>query len=631
MFIPTVKEIPADAETASHKLMIRAGLIRKVASGTYTYLPLGWRSLLKVIAIVREEMDKAGAQEILVPSMQPKELWDRTGRSTDYGPTMFSLEDRHGRMNVLGPTAEEVFTTLVAGEIKSYKQLPINLYQISPKFRDEFRPRFGAIRSREFIMKDAYSFDADSEGLDESYKSMYDAYCRIFKRCGLEYVIVEAESGEMGGSGSHQFTVPCESGEDTIIYTGDNTYAANLERAVVDPLPKEKAKTEIPPMEEVHTPNIGSIEAVCAFLKTQPKDMIKTIIFQTPHLIEEVQKERAKEMAKHDGRDALVRRGWRRETVAVIMRGDHEINLEKLKQVLGGKSFELADESTIEKVTGAKVGFAGPMGLADKKILERTIDYPGTAGVVIEAVAVDKMIIDHAVAAMAVGVTGANKTDYHIKNVVPGRDFPLEGDNVTVTDIRYAGEGDKHNGKKLLFKKGIEVGQVFKLGTKYSKKLGAKFLDEQGNENPCLMGCYGIGINRILASAIELGNDDNGIIWPISIAPFEVLVTSVNQDDEKVAQVAEDIYQQLLDKGVDVLLDDRILRGGVKFKDADLIGIPIRVTVGKKSLAKGNVEIKLRCESQSQKIKIEKATDKTIELVDSLKERLMAQHNIYNG
>jgi len=574
MFIPTVKEIPADAETASHKLMIRAGLIRKVASGTYTYLPLGWRSLLKVIAIVREEMNKAGAQEILVPSMQPKELWDRTGRSTDYGPTMFCLEDRHGRMNVLGPTAEEVVTTLVAGEIKSYKQLPINLYQISPKFRDEFRPRFGPIRSREFIMKDAYSFDADPVGLDKSYKSMYDAYCRIFKRCGLEYVIVEAESGEMGGSGSHQFTVPCESGEDTIVYTEDGSYAANLERADVDPQAKEIANAEIPPMEEVHTPNFGSIEAVCNFLKTKPRQMVKTMIYSTDD-----------------------------KTIAVLIRGDHDVNEEKLRLAVGGKHIELADEATIEKVTGAKVGFAGPIGIVDK---------------------VSKLIIDHAVAAMAVGVTGANKTDYHIKNVVPGRDFLLEGDNVTVTDIRYAGEGDTHNGKELLFKKGIEVGQVFKLGTKYSEKLGAKFLRPDGREAPCLMGCYGIGINRILASAIELGNDDNGIIWPISIAPFEVLVTSVNQDDDKVARVAEEIYRQLLDNGVDVLLDDRVLRGGVKFKDADLIGMPVRVTVGKKSVAEGNVEIKLRCESQSRKVPIENATDKTIEMVNSLKEELKA-------
>jgi prolyl-tRNA synthetase len=570
MFIPTVKEIPADAETASHKLMIRAGLMRKVASGTYTYLPLGWRSLLKVIAIVREEMNKAGAQEIMVPSMQPKELWDRTGRSTDYGPTMFCLEDRHGRMNVLGPTAEEVFTTMVAGEIKSYKQLPINLYQISPKFRDEFRPRFGAIRSREFIMKDAYSFDCDPAGLDTSYKAMYDAYCNVFKRCGLEYVIVEAESGEMGGSGSHQFTIPCESGEDTIVYTEDGSYAANLERAAVDPLPKETAQAEIPAMEEVHTPNIGTIEAVCSFLNTKPAQMVKTLIYSADDT-----------------------------TIAVLIRGDHDVNEEKLRVAIGGKHVELADEATIEKVTGAKVGFAGPVGIVGK---------------------VNTILIDHAVAAMPVWVTGANKTDYHITNVVPVRDFSIE--DAQVIDVRYAGEGDTHNNKKLLFKKGIEVGQVFKLGTKYSDKLGAKFLNEEGNENPCLMGCYGIGINRILASAIELGNDDNGIIWPISIAPFEVIVTSVNQDDENVAKVAENIYQQLLDKGIEVLLDDRVLRGGVKFKDADLIGIPVRVTVGKKSVAEGNVEIKLRSESQSQKVAIEKAAENAIKLVDSLKEQL---------
>jgi len=582
LFIPTVKETPADAEVISHKLMIRAALCRKVASGTYTYLPLGWRSLLKIIGIVRQEINRAGAQEILVPSMQPLELWQKTGRSVDYGPTIFCLKDRHGKGNVLSPTAEEVVTHLAASEIKSYKQLPINLYQISTKFRDEFRPRFGVIRSREFIMKDAYSFDAEPAGLDKSYQAMYDAYCRIFKRCGLEYVIVEAEVGEMGGSGSHQFTVPCESGEDTIVYTEDGSYAANLERAVVDPLPKDDGirlagtpvvPVEIPPMQEVHTPNIGSIEAVCAFLKTQPKDMIKTLIYSATDNV-----------------------------IAVLVRGDHDVNLEKLTKALGGEHTELADELTIEKVTSARVGFAGPMGLSDK---------------------VSKMFIDHAVAAMPVGVTGANKTNYHTKNVVPGRDFPLEGQNIIITDIRYAQEGDTNNGKKLLFKKGIEVGQVFKLGTKYSKKLGATFLDENGNEKPCIMGCYGIGINRILASAIELGNDENGIIWPISIAPFEVIITCVNQEDKEVAGVAENLYQQLLDKGIDVLLDDRPLRGGVKFKDADLIGIPVRLTVGKKSLADGNVEIKPRSERKSQKVSVDKAVAKASELVKSLKEQLI--------
>jgi prolyl-tRNA synthetase len=552
--------------------MIRAGLARKVASGTYTYLPLGWRSLLKIIAIVRDEMNKAGAQEILMPSLQPYELWQKTGRSIDYGPTMFRLDDRHGKGNVLGPTAEEVVTYVAAGEIKSYKQMPVNLYQISAKFRDEFRPRFGAIRSREFIMKDGYSFDATAESLEQSYKAMYDAYCRVFKRCGLDYVIVEAEVGEMGGSGSHQFTIPCESGEDTIVYTGDGSYAANLERAAVDPAPRLQGDGKRPATEEVHTPNVGTIEAVCAFLGTEPKGMIKTLIYSA-------------------GDDA----------VAALVRGDHEVNSEKLTQALGGKRLELANEPTIERVTGAKVGFAGPVGIIAK---------------------ISAMVIDHAVAAMASGIAGANKTDYHVRNVVPGRDFPLEGRNVIVTDIRCAQEGDTYGGKKLLFKKGIEVGQVFKLGTKYSEKLGAKFLDEEGNEKPCIMGCYGIGINRIFASAIELGNDADGIIWPISIAPFEVIVTCVNQDDEEVARAAEDIYQQLQSRGIDVLLDDRVLRGGAKFKDADLIGIPVRVTVGKKSLAEGNVEIKLRHESQGQKVSTEEAAGKTVELVGSLKERL---------
>jgi len=572
MFIPTVKEVPADAEIASHQLMIRAGLMRKLASGTYSYLPLGLRCLQKVMNIVREEMNRAGAQEIVVPIIQPVELWDKSGRSTDYGQTLFHLKDRHGRESVLVPTAEEVFTSLAANEIKSYKQMPVNLYQIQYKFRDEFRPRFGVLRSREFIMKDAYTFDTDTENLHKSYMNMHDAYCRIFKRCGLNYVIVEAESGEIGGSGSHQFTVPCESGEDFIVYTEDGRRAWNLEKVPADPPPKEKPKAEIPPMQDVHTPNIGSIEAICKFLKTKPQEMIKTLIYKTAD-----------------------------ETIAAVLRGDHELNHEKLTQLVSGKHIELADEATIEKVTGAKVGFAGPMGVADN---------------------VRSVFIDHAVAAMAAGVAGANKTDYHTKNVVPGRDFPLDGDNIKIVDLRYAQEGDSYEGKKLLFKKGIEVGQIFKLWSKYSEKLGAKFLDENGEEKPCLMGCYGIGINRIAAAAIETGHDDDGIIWPISIAPFEAIVTCVNQDDEVVAETAEKIYRQLTDKGIDTLLDDRPVHGGVKFKDADLIGIPVRVTVGQKSVAEGNIEIKLRAESKSSKVAVDKAADKVVEIVNSLKEQL---------
>ncbi len=574
LFLPTVKEAPADAEIPSHKLMLRAGLMRKLASGTYTYLPLGWRCLLKVIGIVRDEMNRAGAQEILMPSVQPIELWQQTGRDVDYGPTMAHFQDRHGRQNVLAPTAEEVVTSVAAGEIKSYKQLPINLYQISFKFRDEFRPRFGVLRSREFIMKDAYSFHATPECLDKEYWNMYETYKRIFKRCGLDYVIVEAESGEMGGSGSHQFTIPCPSGEDIIVYTEDGSYAANIEKAEVDALPRPQTQDTRPKTEEVHTPNVGSIDAVCAFLKTKPQDMIKTLIFSAD-----------------------------KDVIVALVRGDHEINPEKLTQTLGGKHNELATPETIEKITGAKVGFAGPMGLAGK---------------------VSKLIIDHAVAAMPIGVTGANKTDYHVKNIVPGRDFPLKGQNVVVADIHIAVEGDTHNGKKLLFKHGIEVGQVFKLGTKYSSKIGCNFLDDSGKENPCLMGCYGIGINRIVASAIEAANDENGIIFPISIAPFEVIIVSVNQDDTDVVQAGEKIYNELKSKGIEVLLDDRDERAGVKFKDADLIGIPVRITVGKKALQTGNVEIKLRTEPKPTLIPVDTAVAKTVEMVNTLKSRLNA-------
>jgi prolyl-tRNA synthetase len=574
MFIPTVKEVPADAEVISHRLAIRAGIMRKVASGTYTYLPLGQRILLKIMAIVREEMNRTGAQEIAMPSLQPLELWQQTGRSADYGPTMFHLEDRHGRTNVLSPTAEEVATSLAASEISSYKQLPLTLYQITPKFRDEFRPRFGVIRSREFLMKDAYSFHATPDCLEASYRAMYDAYCRVFKRCGLDYVIVEAETGEMGGSGSHQFTVPCESGEDVIVYTKDGSYAANIERADVDPLEKQAGEPVSALPEEVHTPGVTSIEAVCEFLKTRPTEMIKTLVYSIDD-----------------------------KTVAVVVRGDHDVNPEKLVQIYPGQRIELAEPSAVEACTGAQLGFAGPIGLADK---------------------VSAMIVDHAVAALPVGTAGANKTDCHIKNIVPGRDFALDHAHVTVTDVRNACAGDTYQGKPLQFKRGIEIGQVFKLGTKYSTKLCATFLDEHDQEHPCTMGCYGIGINRILASAIEIGNDQNGIIWPISIAPFEVLISSVNPDDDDIAQVSEQIYQSLQEMGVEVLWDDRSLRAGVKFKDADLIGIPIRVTIGKRSVAQGNVEVTLRRDAEGQSVAIDQAADTVSTLLANLKEELTA-------
>ncbi len=565
--IPTVKEVPSDAEIPSHQLMLRAGLMRKVASGTYTYLPLGWRTLTKIMNIVRQEMNKSWAQEILMPAVQPMELWQTTGRNVDYGPTMAHFTDRHGRENVLAPTAEEVVTSIAAGEINSYKQLPINLYQISFKFRDEFRPRFGVLRSREFIMKDAYSFHSDEQSLDETYKTMYETYKKIFSRCGLKYVIVEAESGEMGGSGSHQFTVPCDSGEDVIVQTEDGSYAANIEKAPVDALPAKAGNKDYKPIEEIHTPNQKTIEEICTFLKASAKEMIKTLVYKS-------------------GNDLIL----------ALVRGDFEINPEKLRCTVG-KSIELADEATIKNLTGAEVGFAGPVGLTSK---------------------INKLIIDHSVLTIEAGITGANKTDYHVKNVVPGRDFPIEGKDVIIADIRNAVEGDTYKGKKLVFKRGIEVGQVFKLGTKYSAKLGAKFLDKDSTEKPCIMGCYGIGINRIAASAIEIFHDNDGIIWPISIAPYEVIITPAGNSEE-LSAAAEKIYNELMACGVEVLLDDRDARGGVKFKDADLLGIPIRITIGAKSLAENNAEIKLRREKEITKVPLVQVKEKILQLIEKLK------------
>jgi len=565
--IPTVKEVPADAEIPSHQLMIRAGLMRKLASGTYTYLPLGWRVLLKIINIVRDEMNKADAQEILMPCVHPMELWQQTGRNADYGPTMAHFTDRHGRENVLAPTAEEVVTSLAAGEINSYKQLPINLYQISFKFRDEFRPRFGVLRSREFIMKDAYSFHADDKSLDETYRIMYETYKKIFNRCGLKYAIVEAESGEMGGSGSHQFTIPCESGEDIIVQTEDGSYAANIEKAPVDALPPAARKSSYKPIEQIHTPNKKTITEICEFLKTDAKTLIKSLIYKSSA-----------------------------DVILALVRGDFDINPEKLRSVFG-KPLELADENTIKMLTGAEVGFAGPVGLTQK---------------------VNKLIIDYSVLTIETGITGANKTDYHISNVVPGRDFPIEGKNIIIADIRNAAQGDTYQGKKLIFRKGIEVGQVFKLGTKYSSKLNAKFLDKDGTEKPCIMGCYGIGINRIAASAIETMHDKDGIIWPINIAPYEVIIVPAG-NQEAIITASEKIYQELNAAGVEVLLDDRDERGGVKFKDADLIGIPIRITIGAKSIAEGKAEIKLRRSAEITKVALSEIKENILSIIAKLK------------
>ncbi|HUU60640.1 MAG TPA: proline--tRNA ligase [Phycisphaerae bacterium] len=572
LLIPTVKEVPAEAEIASHRLMIRAGLIRKLASGTYTYLPLGWRSLRKIMDIVRQEMDAAGAQEISMPIVQPMELWRQTGRDAVFQEILGAFTDHHGRENVLAPTAEEVVTSLVAAEVSSYKQLPINLYQIHTKFRDEFRPQYGVIRSREFLMKDAYSFHATPESLDAEYRNMYDAYCRIFTRCGLEYVVVQAESGGMGGTDTEEFMVPMAVG-DVLVTAEDGSYAANIEKAEVDPpaadADLDTRRRSVGPMEPVHTPNVGTIEAVCAFLATRPEQMIKTLIYAA------------------DG-----------APVAALVRGDHEMNENKLHRVLAAEQVELAGESMVHGATGAAVGFAGPMGLDAK---------------------VSRMIVDHAVAAMVAGVAGANRTDYHVKDVVPGRDFPIEGPNVVVADIRNAAEGDTFRGRKLRFSRGIEVGHVFKLGTKYSKTLGATVLDEQGRQVPCIMGCYGIGINRILAAAVEIGHDKDGCIFPVNIAPFEVEVIPLNNDVEAVVGEASRIYDELEAAGADVLLDDRDVRPGVKFKDADLIGLPLRVVVGERSLKEGNVEIKRRTDPKPTQVPAADAVREALKALQEMK------------
>jgi len=575
LLIPTVKEVPAEAEIPSHRLMIRAGFIRKVASGTYTYLPLGLRCLQKIMSIVREEMNTTGAQEIDMPFVQPMELWEQTGRRTDYGETLGWFTDRHGRDNALSPTAEEVVTSLVAAEVSSYKQLPLNLYQIKMKYRDEFRPRFGVLRSREFMMKDSYSFSATTENLDDIYQAMREAYCKMFKRCGLKFVVVQAQSGEIGGSGSEEFMVPCETGEDIIVHTEDGSYAANIEKAEIDSPAKSVTNSDTPTIEEVHTPNVTTIDEVCEFLKTTPQQMIKTLIYKIGE----------------DGEKIII----------ALVRGDHDVNEDKLRTAAGGGTVELADEATVQRISGASVGFAGPVGLTGK---------PG------------KIIIDPSVAAMDAGVTGANKTDYHIKNVVPGRDFPLDGEDVIVTDIRNAVEGDMHDGKPLQFSRGIEVGHIFKLGTKYSEKLDATFLDENGVSKPCIMGCYGIGINRILASAIEAAHDKNGCVLPVSIAPFEVEIIPLNNDKAEVCTAADNIYSELKKSGVDVLMDDRDARPGVKFKDADLLGIPLRVVVGERGLKEGNVEAKRRTDEKPTNIPVDDAVSTVLKWLDELKRDL---------
>jgi prolyl-tRNA synthetase len=566
-FIPTLKENPQEAEAVSHKLMMRAGLIRRITAGAYSYLPMGLKALKKAENIVREEMNKAGAAELLMPALQPVELWKKTGRYDVIGEVMIKYIDRHGKEVALGPTHEEIITDIVSKEVRSYKDLPLTLYQIQNKFRDEVRPRFGIVRSCEFIMKDAYSFDVDAESMEKSYKLMYDAYCRIFDRCGLDYVVVEADPGLMGGRVSHEFMVPSEIGEDRIAICRKCNYSASTEVAAVRDTSSEKSTGSPGKIEEVKTPGATTVESVSGLLKVSPRDLIKTLIYVA------------------DGK-----------SVAVLMRGDHEANEPKIKRFVGASSLELADEKTVLEATGGAMGFSGPIGLNSDL----------------------RVIADYSVKNMVNAVTGANKKDTHLKNVNIGKDFEVkewfDARVITAEDACPKCEGE------IILKHAIEIGHTFKLGTKYSEPLGATFLDEGGKEKPVIMGCYGIGVNRILASLIERSHDDNGIIWPVNLAPCEVVVIPLNKNDEAVTSEAERIYNELLAEGIDVLIDDRSQKSaGVKFKDADLVGFPVQVVVGKKSLDNGKIELTERKTGEKKLVEKNNVIQNVVDIIDSQK------------
>jgi prolyl-tRNA synthetase len=534
-FINTLREVPSDADVISQKLMMRAGLIRKVAAGIYTYLPLGLRAIHKLENIVRQEMTRAGSTELLMPAIQPAELWMESGRWQKYGKELLRIKDRHERDFVFGPTHEEVITETIRDSVSSYRQLPVSLYQIQTKFRDEVRPRFGLMRGREFIMKDAYSFHASRESLDETYDAMRDAYGRIFHRCALDHVPVEADTGNIGGSASHEFMVLAQSGEDAVVSCPNCRYGANVEKATskffddeVEPAPSEA-------IAEIHTPGTQTIDDVGKFLGKPTSQLVKTLVFDTDL-----------------------------GAVMVLIRGDREGNEIKIKNHLGAQFLELIGEARFEEATGGPIGYCGPVGTKCKRVLA-----------------------DHSLRGRKRWIIGANKRDHHIDYAVPGRDFPEPDFGDFTTAI--AGDPCVRCGTKLEIYRGIEVGHIFKLGTKYSESMQCNFLDEAGQRVPMIMGCYGLGIGRTVASAVEQSHDADGIIWPMPIAPFEVVVTSIGKE-ENVAAAANDIYEKLLAAGIDVLFDDRDERPGVKFKDADLIGFPLRIAVGAKSLANGNIE-----------------------------------------
>jgi prolyl-tRNA synthetase len=559
LLLPTLREEPADAEVTSHKLMLRAGMIRKLAAGIYTLLPLGVRVIRKVERIIREEMNRAGAQEIVMPCVVPAELWKESERWDDYGKELLRLKDRHDRDYCFGPTHEEVVTDLARREVRSYRQLPINLYQIQTKFRDEVRPRFGVMRAREFVMKDAYSFDADEKGAEQSYERMYHAYMRIFQRCGLRFRAVEADTGLIGGRFSHEFMVLADTGEDAIVSCDTCDYAANLERAELGRM-AATAHEELGKLERVKTPGKRNVEEVIAFLGIPAQRLVKTIIFETEQ-----------------------------GPIAALVRGDHEINEAKLRRHLEVTQLAMAKEDCVARVTRAPMGFAGPVGLNLK------------------------IIADYALEGIQNVVVGANEVDTHLTNVNLGRDFHV----AEFADIRLAQQGDScpRCPGRLQVSRGIEVGHIFKLGTKYSKAFGATYLDPEGVECTLVMGCYGIGVGRTAAAAIEQNHDDDGIIFPMPIAPFQVLILPVNNKDTQVMSVAEDLYRSLTEHGAEVLMDDRDERPGVKFKDADMIGIPLRITVGEKNVGKGKVEIKVRSSGEDILVDITEAAARCMAMI----------------
>jgi prolyl-tRNA synthetase len=559
-FLPTLKEVPADAEVPSHQLMSRAGMIRKLTAGVYSYLPLGLRVIQKVESIIREEMNRAGAIEVLLPMVQPAELWQESHRWEEYGKELARFKDRHNRDCCLGPTHEEVITDLARKEIRSYRQMPLNLYQIQTKFRDEIRPRFGVMRAREFTMKDAYSFDVDERGEDESYRKMVEAYRRIFTRCGLTFRVVEAESGLIGGSYSHEFMVLAETGEETIVSCLQCAYAANIEKAEFARKEPEEARGKVHPLQKALTPDKRTVEEVTEFLQISPADLVKTLIFETD-----------------------------KGCIAALVRGDHEISEKKLKVLAGTENLALASEERVEQITHAPKGFAGPIGLSIPILAD--LDLRNRINL----------------------VAGANEKDAHLLNVNIGRDFEVD----RFADLRKFIPGDlcPRCGGETRMDKGIEVGHTFKLGTKYSRLMRATFVDEQGKEREPVMGCYGIGVGRTVAAAIEQFHDENGILFPVPIAPFQVILLPVNMKIDLLKETAEDLYKRFLEEGIEVLYDDREETPGVKFKDADLIGIPLRLTLGEKNLKKGLAEIKKRRTGEVYFVKQDEALSKVKEMM----------------